>query len=385
MPTQFAAAELASEKEVTGQSKAVLAMPMLKQLLNAVPDLLMILNGQRQIIFANQSLLNMLGCDSPRAVLGQRPGEMLNCIHATESPGGCGTTAACSNCGAVLAILSSQRGNESTRECRIAREGGDGLNLRVHATPFAVGQSEFTIFSISDISHEKRRKVLERMLFEDIVQDANELRDRVAAHGQEKRSEEEQSEEGNGDAIEHLRRDVEHFSRDLTEDITEHRILMAAESGELCAHPMPCDGLRLLERVSFSLQERELINKRYIEIDKNARSIDLVIDQTLLKQVLAHMIRNAVEASVENETVRVGVYLKGEQVEFQVRNSAYIDDKLQTQIFQRDFSTKGEGRGIGTYSMRLLCEKYLHGEVSFVSSPRSGTMFRVVVPRYGLE
>ena len=27
------------------------------------------------------------------------------------------------------------------------------------------------------------------MLFEDIVQDANELRDRVAAHGQEKRSE----------------------------------------------------------------------------------------------------------------------------------------------------------------------------------------------------
>jgi signal transduction histidine kinase len=128
-----------------------------------------------------------------------------------------------------------------------------------------------------------------------------------------------------------------------------------------------------------------VINKRYIEVDENARSIDLLIDQTLFKQVLAHMIRNAVEASEENEKVRVGIYLKGEQVEFQVRNPAFIDEKLQTQIFQRDFSTKGEGRGIGTYSMRLLCEKYLHGEVSFVSSPHSGTMFRVVVPRYGLK
>ena len=115
IPTQFAAAERAPEKVVTGQSKAVLAMPMLKQLLNAVPDLLMILNGQRQIIFANQSLLNKLGCGSTRDVLGRRSGEVLNCIHAKESPGGCGTTAACRNCGSILAILSSQRGNESTR------------------------------------------------------------------------------------------------------------------------------------------------------------------------------------------------------------------------------------------------------------------------------
>jgi len=380
MPTQFASAERASEEQVKGQSKAVLAMPMLKQLLNAVPDVLMILNGQRQIIFANQSLLNMLGCSSPRDVLGKRSGEMLNCIHAKESAGGCGTTMACRNCGAILAILSSQRGSESTRECRIAREGGDGLNLRVHATPFAIGQSELTIFSISDISSEKRRKVLERMLFEDIVQDANELRDKVAA-----REETEGDEENRDGYMEGLRRDVEHFSRDLTEEINEHRILMAAENGELCAHPLPCDGLHLLERVAFSLQERELANKHYIEVDKNARSIDMVIDQTLLKQVLAHMIRNAFEACEEDEKVRVGVYMQNAGVEFRVCNAAYINEKQQTQIFQRDFSTKGEGRGIGTYSMRLLCEKYLQGKVSFTSSLRLGTVFSVVVPRYAFE
>ena len=33
-------------------------------------------------------------------------------------------------------------------------------------------------------------------------------------------------------------------------------------------------------------------------------------------------------------------------------------------IFQRSFSTKAErGRGLGTYSMKLLGEGYLHGRV----------------------
>ncbi|MBK8046925.1 MAG: hypothetical protein IPK16_07250 [Anaerolineales bacterium] len=48
---------------------------------------------------------------------------------------------------------------------------------------------------------------------------------------------------------------------------------------------------------------------------------------------------------------------------------------IQLQVFQRSFSTKGNGRGLGTYSMKLLTERYLQGEVGFVSTPESGTTF----------
>jgi sensor histidine kinase regulating citrate/malate metabolism len=51
-----------------------------------------------------------------------------------------------------------------------------------------------------------------------------------------------------------------------------------------------------------------------------------------------------------------------------------------TSIFQRSFSTKGFGRGLGTYSIRLLTERYLKGSVSFTSSALSGTIFRVRYP-----
>ena len=54
---------------------------------------------------------------------------------------------------------------------------------------------------------------------------------------------------------------------------------------------------------------------------------------------------------------------------------------MQQQIFQRSFSTKnGEGRGIGTYSVKLLVERYLEGSVEFVSDDAHGTVFTVIVP-----
>jgi sensor histidine kinase regulating citrate/malate metabolism len=51
------------------------------------------------------------------------------------------------------------------------------------------------------------------------------------------------------------------------------------------------------------------------------------------------------------------------------------------QIFQRSFSTKGTGRGIGTYSVKLLTEKYLQGEVSFISTKEFGTTFYITIPK----
>jgi CheY-like chemotaxis protein len=53
---------------------------------------------------------------------------------------------------------------------------------------------------------------------------------------------------------------------------------------------------------------------------------------------------------------------------------------VQLQMFQRSFSTKGRGRGIGTYSVKLLTEKYLKGRVAFTSDPLTGTTFSVMVP-----
>jgi CheY-like chemotaxis protein len=54
---------------------------------------------------------------------------------------------------------------------------------------------------------------------------------------------------------------------------------------------------------------------------------------------------------------------------------------VQERIFLRSFSTKSrQGRGLGTYSMKLLGEQYLGGKVSFISNEQSGTVFHFDVP-----
>jgi len=58
-----------------------------------------------------------------------------------------------------------------------------------------------------------------------------------------------------------------------------------------------------------------------------------------------------------------------------------MPEAVQLQMFQPSFSTKGaKGRGIGSYSVKLLTEKYLQGKVWFVSREPEGTTFFVALP-----
>ena len=100
----------------------------------------------------------------------------------------------------------------------------------------------------------------------------------------------------------------------------------------------------------------------------------------MLGRVLGNLVKNAVEASSGGMKVVVGAAPVDGGVEFWVHNASAIPREAQLQVFQRSFSTKGAGRGLGTYSVRLFAERYLGGKVSFESSEESGTIFRVVLP-----
>jgi sensor histidine kinase regulating citrate/malate metabolism len=58
-----------------------------------------------------------------------------------------------------------------------------------------------------------------------------------------------------------------------------------------------------------------------------------------------------------------------------------IPEGIREQIFMRSFSTKGATRGLGTYSVKLLTEKYLKGKASFLSNTSEGTVFTIELDR----
>jgi CheY-like chemotaxis protein len=70
-----------------------------------------------------------------------------------------------------------------------------------------------------------------------------------------------------------------------------------------------------------------------------------------------------------------------QQVVFSVHNQTVMPEDAQRQVFQRHFTTKGRGHGLGTYSMQRISSKYLDGCVWFAVQPQSGTTFYARYPR----
>lgn len=343
--------------------------------LNLMPTLSFIVNERRQVIFANETALSSLGVEASE-VLGARPGEVLDCIHAFESPGGCGTTEACRVCGAVGAVIEALEGGKKiARECRVSTcsDGEPGsLDFLVTAAPVASARGKFVVVTLRDISDSKRRQVLERLFFHDLMNGLSSLQACVILINKE----------FGGLVSEH-----DYFDRltsatnRLIDEVTQQRELMTMESGDLEAELRELDPAPLARDAIQRVELTDFAHGKRVAFLPEGGPVSIVSDPVLLGRVLVNMLRNALEASHTGEEIRLSIADAGARIEISVRNSAFIPRELQLQVFQRSFSTKGRGRGIGTYSMKVLTEKYLRGEIGFSSDEREGTCFRILLPK----
>lgn len=105
-------------------------------------------------------------------------------------------------------------------------------------------------------------------------------------------------------------------------------------------------------------------------------------DHHFIIRSLGNLIKNALEAINPGGKVSLTAKDYGDNVRFVVSNNGVIPKHIQLQIFNRSFSTKAKkGRGIGTYSVKLLIENYLKGKVSFISDEENQTKFIIELPK----
>ncbi|MFA6499667.1 MAG: PAS domain-containing sensor histidine kinase, partial [Desulfurivibrionaceae bacterium] len=370
-PSETSQQPRCSQVEIENQSKAISRNRQLLDVLDGFPNFVLVLNHTRQIVFANHSFLHFLGATCLTEVLGKKPGDALACEHAVHSVLGCGTTAFCSTCGAANATpppLLHQPENGDAQECRIRQEGsGKSFDFRVQTAPFPGGDDSLHLFFLTDISHEKRRRALERIFFHDVANIANGMvgMSRTLCEKELGAEKEKQF------------KDVLHrYAHRLANEVEAQRDLAAAENNDLHLQTGPCESLALLDEVAAFYNNTGNDQTSRVEIGGDAVATEFFTDPRLLHRILINMTKNAIEASPPEGVVRIGCEQAGNDLEFWAHNQSCMPEKVQLQIFQRSFSTKDSGRGLGTYSMKLLGERYLKGKVSFTSSPEKGTTFR---------
>lgn len=357
------------------QSQVFSNIPLLSELFDIVPNFILILNASRQIVFANCPFLDFVGTQDKAAVIGRRPGDVLNCIHADEE-GGCGATESCAICGANRAILTSRHGNTDIQEGRISQKDGSALDLQVRTCSLNFQNERYTFFVVQDISHEKRRRALERVFFHDIMNTISGLYGLVHL-----------LQESGDRQVEELIASIHALNEKLIAEIQAQRDLSAAENDELVVQPAIIHSVQLLNEVAMWYSTHPVAERRHIQIDPQAQAVVFTSDPHILSRVLENMVKNALEASAAGEMVTLGCHadtangaVHGATITFWVHNQAFMPREVQLQVFQRSFSTKGSGRGLGTYSIKLLSERYLKGQVSFTTSQEQGTTFTACYP-----
>lgn len=343
-------------------------------LLESVPDLMLILNRQRQVVAANQKASESLGAEETAEVLGLRPGELVDCVNVEDAPNGCGTGENCRLCGAVNAILEClESGRPAHEECRIRRRvdrDGGALDLRVLATPITIGDLCLVALVLRDVSAEKRRAVLERVFFHDVLNLATGIQAIAELLAIEEDPE----------AVEQYRHDLQRVAQQLEEEITVQRQLLQAEQGKLTLSLASQTPRAIIESVIELYRHHTIARQREITVGATPH-VDLVTDPTLLRRALGNLLKNALEATDPGGTVVMDAEDLGGAVAFHVRNAGVMADDIQRQVFQRSFSTKaGSGRGIGTHSVKLITERYLQGQASFTSRDPDGTVFTLTLP-----
>jgi hypothetical protein len=167
----------------------------------------------------------------------------------------------------------------------------------------------------------------------------------------------------------------------LMRELRTHRDLARMEAGDYRVDFEEVTVGEVIEGLQADLADSALLADRRWRVEPLDSGATIRSSLPLIKEVLTNMVVNALEATAEGGEVRLTGRADTEGVAFEVWNAGAIPEETARRVFERYHTTKpGGGRGLGTYSMKLIGERYLGGEVGFATDEEDGTRFFLRLP-----
>ena len=341
----------------------------LKALLEVIPEYALVLNHEGNILAANNRLLRDFNL-RPEEVLGKAPGDAISCVFRNEGPGGCMTGRPCNLCGARTAFSECVEGCDTvSREFLVTteKEGMTCFDFDVETTPLLLENMSLVVCILKDISAERRRSVLEKTFFHDVMNHLTGICNLATLLADNR--------DLPKDKIIEYSSLLGVVSDMLVDDIHFHRKLLSAEKGLFMPEMRTIEASPLLKELYDFYSNHPAARERILCLGE-VRNHLIASDATILRRIIGNLVINALEAASPGDTVTMNCELTEKNTIFSVHNPGVMPEVVQYNLFKRSFSTKSaEGRGIGTYSVKLFGERYLKGKVDFISREPEGTTF----------
>ena len=146
----------------------------LKSIFESIPCGVLIVDKDRVVRTMNNVVEKTFGVSAEDAI-NRRGGEVLKCIHASESPEGCGFSGACGDCrvrNTAIDAVSGQRIQRQLVEFEIKDNGNTRqMKLLISAAPFAHGNEQLAVVILEDITELSalRRRLKSERIFAGII------------------------------------------------------------------------------------------------------------------------------------------------------------------------------------------------------------------------
>lgn len=380
MESYYAPAERTACDTLKKQEIEVHKSSVITALMKMLGGVVAILNDKREIISVNEEYLKLANLTEISEAIGLRLGETLSCIHSNEMPGGCGTSKSCSTCGAAISIVSCLATNKpQTRFCSINVSNNNKNNdiyLKVSGVPIEVDGHKMILLFLEDNTSLQKWNSYERIFYHDLqnmiggVVGIAEILMTPDPSSSSLKSE--------------MTKELFSLSNKMRSELNFQKILLEGSLENIQPLRELIDAAELMQSLTTIYHNHPVSLKKGVAFVLNSENFKFKSDCVMIMRILTNMITNALESSRDGEVVTVSIennqISTPPKVEFSIHNKGVISTEIQERIFTKNFSTKeGGGRGLGTWSMKLLGEEFLGGEVSFSSDQNNGTIFKFVL------
>jgi len=273
------------------------------------------------------------------------------------------------------AVQKAYRGTSC--EWRVTRAG---RTLRLRAIPFApLGSVSGVLLTLDDVTSQEALETTRQKFISNV---SHELKTPVTALriAAENLQEEELPESARSTA-QSIMRSVDRLTL-LVGDLSE---LSRIESGALHLSPVRLELSAFLEAFMGDLQPRASASGVQLVLDVEAPAGSVILaDPLRLHQILENLVSNALKFSPPGGRVELSICLTTQGQIWEVRDQGPgIPEAEQGRIFERFYraqSAKSKpGTGLGLAIVKHLC-RLMGGEVSVLSRPGEGAIFRVILP-----
>ncbi|MDP5105833.1 ATP-binding protein [uncultured Polaribacter sp.] len=179
---------------------------------------------------------------------------------------------------------------------------------------------------------------------------------------------------------ENIREKLAEYSKTLIQQIDVMSSIASAFSDFA---KMPTQKREKIEIISVVKLALDIFNEDFIRYSPKEEELFANLDKTQLIRIVTNLVKNALQASENQENPSIDVVVLSEKNNVKIivsDNGKGIPDNLKGYVFDPKFTTKSSGMGLGLGIIKNIIEAY-DGTISFTSEEGIGTVFTVILPK----